>query len=195
MQWLQENASLISAVASSGMLIVWTFYAWLFYEGFRRQRAAELFVHEAGGGTTGSKCLLVNLGKEPVHVVCSMAFRDGAAARLHDTSEERDLPAEQQTKQGPLQVGSSLTLGSFESICRQLDKVAEASTGPEAHVIEVRVAAVHGFTDWPIGARRCFRVDRGASRVVPTTHMTEQLRSRRRAREVQSWIDECHDRR
>lgn len=175
------------------MLIVWTFYAWLFYEGFRRHRAAELFVHEAGGGTTGSDCLLVNLGKEPVHVVCSMAFRDGAAARLHDTSEERGLPAVQRSKQGPVQVGSSLTLGSFESICRQLDEVAEPSAEPDSQLIEVRVAAIHGFTDWPIGARRCFRVDRDASRVIPTSHMTEQLRSRDRAREVRAWIDACHD--
>ncbi|MEX2494798.1 MAG: hypothetical protein WD448_01850 [Woeseia sp.] len=196
MDWLQNNAPLVSAAASVGMFVVWTFYAWLFYDGFRRQRAAQLVIHEAGGGRTGSTCLLVNLGQEPVHVLCSMAFRDGAGARLHDTSGGEDLPAIEQAKQGPLQVGASLTLGSFEGICRQLDDVARPPAQDDGgYLVEVCVAAVHGYTEWPIGARRRFSVDLSSSRVVPTSHMTEQLRSRRSASEVQSWVDECHDRR
>ena len=193
MNWLQQYANLISAFASTGMLIIWTIYAWLFYQEFRRQRGAELFIHEAGGGKPDSACLLVNLSKEPVHILCSLATRNGATVRLRNTQNLDNLPATQRAKQGPLQAGESMTLGSFETICRQLGVTSENSSSESVLVIEVRVAAIHGFRQWPVGARRRFRLENRARKVTPAMRTTEQLHSRKRGHEVQRWIETCHD--
>lgn len=193
MGWWQQHANFISALASTGMLVIWTFYAWLFYQEFRRQRGAQLFIHEAGGGEPESVCMLVNLSKEPVHILCSLATCDGATARLHDTQDHDRMSPTQRAKQGPLQAGESLTLGSFETIRRQLGIMPDNSSGGDATIIEVHVAAIHGFRQWPVGARRRFQLTNRAKKVVPATKTTEQLNSRRQAREVQSWLESCED--
>ncbi len=193
MDWLTRYAEVISASASVGMLFIWSLYAWLFYQEFLRQRGCRLFIHEAGGGSPQSACLLVNLSKEPVHIICSIASRDGASIRLRDTTDSPDISPVQQSKQGPLAAGSSMMLGSFESICGQLDD-AGSREGDEDTSVDIRVAVLHGFRTWPIGARRRFRVEKNLRWVTPDEHETEQLRSRRQSGIVRGWLDECDDR-
>lgn len=191
---LQNYISLASVAISAGMLLIWTVYAWLFFQEFQRRRSAVIFIHEAGGGRPDSSCLLVNLSEEPVHVLCSLAVRDGTSMRLHlqDSSEADGLSVMQRAKQGPLKAGDSLILGSFETISRELDRIAP-QTGRESQLIEIRVAVMHGFREWPVGARRCFRVEEETRRVAPTMSITEQLHSHRHSREVRQWLDNCRD--
>lgn len=197
MEWLNHHAPVISALASTGMMLIWVGYAWLFYQEFRRQRGSDLFIHEAGGGELRSVCLLVNLSREPVHVLCSLATRDGATLRLQDRTGQDDLSVSQRARQGPLACGEIMTLGVFEDIYGELEGSARGEGGAhgelnETQLIEIRVAAIHGFRQWPVGARRRFRVDVAGKQVRPATTTTEQLHSRRDAREVQRWIAASH---
>lgn len=191
MDWLKNHAQVISALASSGMLLIWATYAWLFYQEFRRQRGSLLFIHEAGGEEPGSDCVLVNLSQEPVHVLCTMAASDSETVRLRDTQDNGDAHPLQRAKQGPLQSGESLLLGSFQTICGEL-KLGQNKSG-ENEDFEIRVAAIHGFREWPVGARRRFRLSAGDSRVAPLAEHTTQMRSKRQANEIRQWLTNCHD--
>lgn len=193
MAWLQQNATLISALASTGMMLIWVVYAWLFYQGFRRQIGSKLFIHEAGGGEPRSVCLLVNLSKEPVHVVCALAARGDSTVRLRDLSGDDKLTAVQRTKQGPLDTGESMNLGAFEDICSELARACEAPGDDRHYLVEIRVAAMHGYRDWPIGASRGFWIDSRTSQVQPASFDTRQLRSRTQARTVRGWIEQSQD--
>lgn len=190
---LQDYTSLASAALSGGMLLVWMVYAWLFFQEFQRRRSAVIFIHEAGGGRPESRCLLVNLSQEPVHVLCSLAVCDGSSMRLQNTSDQDQLSIVQQAKQGPLRAGDSLLLGSFEKISRELDRIVTQRTCRKSQLVEIRVAVIHGFREWPVGARRSFRIDEDTRRVTPDMAITEQLHSRRQAREVRRWLDDCRD--
>lgn len=190
---LQDYTSLASVTVSAGMLLVWVVYAWLFFQEFQRRRSAVIFIHEAGGGRPDSRCLLVNLSQEPVHVLCSLAVSDGISMRLQSTTEQDKLSVVQQAKQGPLRSGDSLVLGSFEKISRELDRVGKRQARHKPQLIEIRVAVIHGFREWPVGARRSFRIEVDSRRVTPNMPTTEQLRSQQQAREVRRWLDDCRD--
>lgn len=189
MSWLQEHAAVLSALASIGMMLIWVIYAWLFYQEFRRQRGSVLFIHEAGSGEPGSVCVLVNLSREPVHVLCSLASRDGTIVPLRDSSVQDDPSPVRRARQGPLGSGEAMPLASFRDIREALNRVSDPGREADAQLVEVRVAAIHGLREWPVGARRRFRVYGPSERVTPATAWTRQLRSRRHAREVQQWVD------
>ena len=193
MEWLEDNAALVSALASCGMFLIWLVYAALFYVEFRRRRWPRLYLHEAGGGATASTCLLINLGREPVHVLCSMVLCDGIEVRLHASPRGGGESAVQRSKQGPLAPGESLALGSFQDIGREIESVSWRAKDGQEYEIDVCVAAVNGDARWPIGARRRFHVHAGDGRVAPAMASTEQLHSRRHSGEVRRWVDRCYD--
>ena len=190
---LQDYTSLASVAVSGGMLLVWMVYAWLFFQEFQRRRSALIFIHEADGGRPESRCLLVNLSQEPVHVLCSLAVCDGSSVRLQNTGQQDQLSIVQQAKQGPLKAGDSLLLGSFEKISRELDRVGTPRSRRNSQLIEIRVAIIHGFREWPVGARRSFRIEEDTRRVTPDGPTTEQLHSKRQARKVRRWLRDCRD--
>lgn len=191
MNWLLQNANAISALASTGMLVIWSLYAWLFYQGYQRQRGSQLFIHEAGAEGPASTCMLVNLSKEPIHILCSIAARGDRIVQLRDTEQTEGLGPFQRNKQGPLGMGESMQLASFDKICRELDLTQESDDEQGFSHFEIRVAAIHGFREWPVGARREFRLDHRSSQIWPLQEHTEQLRSKRKAVEIRSWIEGC----
>ena len=95
---LQDYTSLASVAVSGGMLLVWMVYAWLFFQEFQRRRSAVIFIHEVGGGRPESRCLLVNLSREPVHVLCSLAVC-GNSMRLQNTSNQDQLSIMRQARE------------------------------------------------------------------------------------------------
>lgn len=193
MDWLYQHADLVSAFASVGMLVIWAIYAWLFFKEFKRARGSLLFIHEAGGQTSSSSCMLVNLSKEPVHILCSLAACDGQTIRLRARKDDSNIGLVQETKQGPLNAGEALVLGSFDDLFSELG-LKDPAEEEDGHIVEVRVAAIHGFREWPVGARRRFELRGAANRIVPASIVTHQMRSKREAREVKEWVASCRDR-
>jgi hypothetical protein len=193
LDWLLQNANVVSALASAGMLVIWSMYAWLFYQEFRRQRGSQLFIHEAGAENIASTFMLVNLSKEPVHILCSMAAHGDRVVELLDAGQSDGEGPVPRNKQGPLGMGESLPLGSFDKICRDLKLAEGGDEDQDFSQFEIRVAAIHGFREWPVGARRRFRLDHRSSRIWPMQESTEQMRSKQQAAEVRTWIQNCRD--
>lgn len=190
LELLRENAPLISALAGVGSFFIWFIYAILFYSEFRYRRSPHLFIHAAGDGGANTECLIINLSSEPVHILCSLASQDNVAVQIQDPAEQ-DLPIKVRSKQGPLDAGESLSLGRFESIAQALGIGTRDSDKREQH-LEIRVAAIHGLKDQPIGASRGFLYNTASSHVIANMAYTQQKRSRRGSREVKKWMEQCH---
>lgn len=190
MEFLRQNAQVISAFASTGSLIIWTVYAVLFYKGFKRQRSAHLYIHAAGDGGPSTECLIINLSPEPVHILCSIAVRGDEAIQVQAPTDEQ-MPLQARVKQGPLKSGGSFSLGSFADIAQALNNLTASDRDEPEQCLEIRVAAIHGASDQPVGAARGFLYDSESLEVAPNIPHTEQKRSRRAAREVKHWMEQC----
>jgi hypothetical protein len=90
-QWLRENAFLVSMAVNIGLLIIWTFYAILFYQGYARQRRPMLIVHLSNWFAKEAECLIVNLTREPVHILGVLFSSDGDSQSLKLFTNGEDL--------------------------------------------------------------------------------------------------------
>ena len=68
MEWLNDNAQAISAVASICTLFVWVFYAQLLYNGYVRQRRPRVIINRGKGIGVDSICLISNMSSEAIYV-------------------------------------------------------------------------------------------------------------------------------
>ncbi|GEM_PF-265124 len=213
--WLLDNAPLAANIASLLMLLVWLFYTLIFYREFRRQRRPLIILHQARGYDLDSTCLLVNLSKEPIHVLCVLmrirTEHGQYTKRLRDfqqVSPDSELGSRDvQTilKQGPLISGAFLVLGTFREMLdaagedaarTTLGTTEDASPGeliPALREIEFQAVALHGAYDRPVGAARTFVVaprERGV-RIQPKSPLTRPMSSSSERRQVGKWLEEC----
>lgn len=217
LKWLIEHTSLVASLATLLTAVVWTFYAVLFFREFARQRRPFFVIHQARGSGLDALCLLVNLSKEPVHVLCVLAVlhtRRGTLA--HRVQGFRSVARGAETgqdlrtsiKQGPLASGAYLDLGSFEAMldaaAAELQRNDNGDVAPgdpmdaydiarEVQQLEIRVVALHSAHESPVGAWRSFGVYARGDEVAiePAMLLTRQMASRAEARTVRAWLREC----
>lgn len=199
MQWLNNNAQAISAVTSVCTLFVWIFYAQLLYNGYVRQRRPRIIVNRGKGIGTNALCLVSNMSSEAIYIQHLVAV-------LHTNEKiyELDVVEYQQqsgddeedcyrTHQGPLASGDYLHIQSFGAIVDQLidhwqlDRNALHYQRPE---LEIRVIAIYGSEDMPVGASRRFALALSADplhQLTPLKVDTDRMNSRRDRKRVLRW--------
>lgn len=188
----------VSPISNLGMVIIWVIYLQLFFIQYRRSSRPYLVVHHGQNESADSMCMLVNMGKEAVHVQCVQIVvqtQDDDERLLtvtryeHVNSDENNL--RQSLRQGPLESGDFLVLGSFRDMLSGACGDHESDLSIEdIRTFTIRVAALHGPTSYPVGARRRFYMQHdGKSCVFPEYIYTEQLTKRRSKREVSRWIE------
>lgn len=190
----------IGPVSSAVMALVWVVYFQLFFLQYRRNNRPYLVIHHAQSESPDASCLLVNMGKEPVHLQCVQALvrnRSGREKLLTVTDYQRvnadERNFQQMIRQGPIQPGGYLLLGSFRDIIhgRQSDEDAGEFCLEEVEGLELRAAMVHGPSKFPIGVRRRFFLhQRDGSQVFPQNIYTEQLVRRRDRHKVRAWLEQ-----
>lgn len=217
LDWIIDNAALVANLASLAMLVVWAFYAVLFYREFRRQRRPFFVIHQAQGHGLDSTCLIVNLSREPIHVLCVLLVAETSRGtftqrirnfRRPGRGGEADGQVQTILKQGPLTAGAFLSLGSFEAmldaaagdVIRESGEFGAPGTEPdledlvrEIEKLEVRLICLHGARESPVGAYRTFGVQATESQVTiaPAILLTRQMDSRSDTRVVREWLQEC----
>lgn len=201
--WSTENLTVLSNVT---MTIVWLVYLHLFLREHKRHNRPFLIIHHAQGCDPGALCLIVNMSKEPVHVLCVVAEVRGADGHVRrDVSDYRRFTPDDQNvqatlRQGPIQPGGYLTLGTFENIILGRQSIADDDEGSDDHLaslyeaksLNLMVAVNHGPTRMPIGARRQFVVEKdddGKVIVRATSIATEQMIKRSKRKEVKQWVE------
>ncbi|SDK78498.1 hypothetical protein SAMN05192555_101196 [Franzmannia pantelleriensis] len=202
MQWISDNAQAINAIAAVLTLLVWLFYAQLLYNGYIRQRRARVIINRGQGKNIESLCLVSNMSAEAIfiqHIV--VRIETSQEPLLLDVSDYQqsndDGQTEYRSHQGPLSSGGYLHIGTFKAL---IERVAEAhgikldGHRPSAELsfkaIELRVIAIYGSEDRPVGARRRFLLndDGDACSITPAQIDTQRLASRRNRRLVKQWM-------
>ncbi|PAU79352.1 hypothetical protein [Halomonas salipaludis] len=202
MQWISDHAPAINAIAGVLTLFVWLFYAQLLYNGYIRQRRARLIINRGQGKDIDSLCLISNMSAEAIfiqHIV--VRIETSQEPLLLDVSDYQqsndDGQTEYRSHQGPLSSGGYLHIGTFQAL---IERVAEAydiqldGHRPTAELtfkaIELRVIAIYGSEDRPVGARRRFLLDDDgdACSITPAQIDTQRLASRRDRRLVKQWM-------
>lgn len=208
LDWLNHYAGLISAITGILTLFVWTFYAHLLYRNFRRQRLPRLVIQISPDLEQHSMCLVINMSREVLNVAAIMVvgyscqniykrkildYEQFSRNWQANTSQEwRSL-----LKQGPLEVGGFLVLGSFESILRE---VASSDCHPRMgknasesiHTLEIRAIAFFGSENDPLGVYRAFNIAPKPEGLYirPQTFKTQHLTSLRQRHIVRQWLQD-----
>jgi hypothetical protein len=113
-QWLRGNASFVSTIINISMLVIWTFYAILFYQQYSRQRRPKIMIHLTNWLAKEAECLIVNLTPEPAHIEGVLIASGDGSQSLKMVTGYEDLTSEVRAgqgvesiiKQGPLHPGS-----------------------------------------------------------------------------------------
>lgn len=202
MEWLNNNAQAISAVASICTLFVWMFYAQLLYNGYARQRRPRVIINRGRGIGVDSICLISNMSSEAIYVQHLVAvLHTQKRSYALDVVEYQQPGGEQQddsyrTHQGPLASGEYLNIQSFGDIVDQVKEYWEIDDSllqEQSIQIEIRVIAIYGSEDMPIGASRTFNLDPDASlnhQLIPASVDTNRLNSRGQRKRVLEWAKE-----
>ncbi|CEP36323.1 MULTISPECIES: hypothetical protein [Halomonadaceae] len=202
MEWLNDNAQAISAVASICTLFVWVFYAQLLYNGYVRQRRPRVIINRGKGIGVDAICLISNMSSEAIYVQHLVAVLhtqkrsyslDVVEYQQHGGKHQE---ADYRTHQGPLASGDYLNIQSFGDIVKQVKDYWEIDDNllQEQNIqLEIRVIAIYGSEDMPTGASRTFNLDLNASpnhQLIPASVDTDRLNNRGQRKRVLEWAKE-----
>ncbi|WP_114417988.1 hypothetical protein [Marinospirillum perlucidum] len=190
----------ITALSSAVMALVWVVYFQLFFQQYRRGNRPYLVIHHAQHEQLDALCLLVNMSEEAVHIQCvqlEVYLQSGASRIFTITEYARVNPDDQNLqrilRQGPLQAGGYLVLGSFRNLLlgRKSQHQQASHLLEEIRELEIRTAVIHGPSKHPVGARRRFylRHDGKQSQIYPQNIHTQQLLRRRDQKKVRQWLE------
>lgn len=194
---------MISTVASVIMTLAWVAYLHLALTQYMRSNRPYLVIQHAHENDPSALCTLVNLSKEPVHLqaVIARIHRGNECNSYRITNYERITSTEQQVqsklRQGPIQPGEYLVLGSFADIMLGKQSADEDSEKTKAdHLsqidsLELCVAVVYASKKHHIGARRHFFLEhfKENTKIHAYSIFTEQLTRRKHRNTVRDWVN------
>lgn len=201
------STEVIAAGSSASMVLIWMVYLQLFWLDHRRWNRPFLIIHHATGQSPQARCLFVNMGKEPVHIQCIIANvyrnRHCVTHYLTDYSRftARDQAVGEKLREGPLQAGAYIVLGTFENIIlnreegeitKDSDDALDIAFLQSIERLEICIAVTHRQGKTPVGARRTFFVEGEDSeiRIRSYSIYTEQLIGRKKRETVRHWVEE-----
>lgn len=196
--WLSEHSAELSVIISLGSMIVWVLYFQLLYTSFRRQRRTNVLINRAGP-TGNDRCLVSNMGAEPLYVVSILAALRDSSVEIQapitdlDTTEiEHPSHASEATNQGPLKTGEFMDIGRFSDLMARCLRATKDITVRDTKFDELQILVIgaYGADDLFVGARRSFQLeyDGDAELVIPTDISTEQLRGRKERRKLEEYL-------
>ncbi|MAM58137.1 MAG: hypothetical protein CMN25_12455 [Salinicola sp.] len=218
MEWLSEQSKAITAVTSILTLLVWFFYAQILYRNFARTRRPRIIINRGYGNDLTSLCLISNMSSEPIfleHIIVTLHTSRGSLTKdmidfegghYQDSKESPDSSQadagegreRMESSQGPMLCGSFSHVGTFETIlqrlCRAHDLTLEHNRPTDDtvfHFLDIRVVAIYGSEDHPIGAERRFRLHMTgdeACTLVPVSIDTKRYANRLQRWRVRQWI-------
>lgn len=206
LDWITRNHQIIGSVINLGMLVVWIVYLQVFVSNYRRQTRAHILINLGSGSGLDARCLVSNMSSEPIYIQSIIiewdmpdSYHSRPVTEL-DGVEEWDEPSDLDlwTRQGPLGAGQIRDMGAFRAMLEHaLSGRSDAGEDPGADAwddlvaFEVKIIAVYGSEDLPVGAKRRFDILRkhGTTTLSPQTVGAQQIRSRGERRAIKSALD------
>lgn len=202
MEWLSDNAQAISAVASVCTLLVWIFYAQLLYNGYVRQRRPRIIINRGKGIGTEALCLISNMSNEAIYIQHVVAVLHTPQGRYsldvveYQQQSDTDQDVSYRTHQGPLASGDYLHIQSFGNIVNQVKhhwKIDDEVLHGHNIQLDIRVIAIYGSEDMPVGALRSFSLNLDTEpnrQLTPASVDTVRLNGRSQRKRVLEWAKE-----
>jgi len=201
--WVNENASAISAVASVCTLLIWAIYLQLIFSGFREGRRAKILINRGGSPTLDGHCLVANMSAKALFIdavlldftVKNGADRDHFSYSLSNLTFDDDSVSDPRAKlfQGPLDAAEHLDLGSFRKLISKMSP-PDFDSFETIENIRITIVATYTSEDRPVAAERVFDIDgeRGDLMVSPRSYAATQLRSQRQRRRIERMMRGLH---
>lgn len=192
--WIGENSATLGVVISLLTAFIWIGYFQILFISFRRQRRTRILINRGAGQDTDARCLISNMGAEPLYVISILGTLERGDERL--TAEITDLDesevgeiekSSEGTSQGPLQSGDFMDIGRFSSLMARCARARGDAGDADFDAMTLTVIAAYGADDLSVGATRRFVLKRGADGVKldPESISTRQLRARPARRELE----------
>jgi hypothetical protein len=200
--WIIDNSAALSVLISIGTIMVWIAYFQILFASFRRQRRTRILINRGAGRGTRARCLISNMGAEPLYVISIIATleKDGRRIKAEiadlDSQEVGDIAESREgTSQGPLQSGEFMDIGQFSTLmarCARARGESDDSLESRFDGLTLTVIAAYGADDLSVGAERHFviKTEAGQTALDPAHISTTQLRSRRERRRLEHLLYE-----
>ncbi|WP_277810938.1 hypothetical protein [Chromohalobacter canadensis] len=214
LEWLNNNSGALSAIASFCTLGVWLFYAQLLYLGFARQRRPRILINRGRSKSPDGMCLISNMSSEAIFVTNVMGVLHTSKntyncdltdyTRSDDSGEGRG--EQHATRQGPLASGDYHQVCSFREIidhvtdgnALDIDRNTLTLEGEKLRMLEIRLIAIYGSENRPLGAYRSFMLEKSEldpneedndCLIVPTSFDTQRLSRRWHQKRIRRWLE------
>ncbi|MCB5175230.1 hypothetical protein [Microvirga lenta] len=199
--WIANNHQVIGALANIAMLFVWIAYLQVFVSSYRRQKRSSIMINRGAGSGLEARCLISNMSAEAIYIeslIATVETKEGRWSCPVTELQEGRSDLELATRQGPVQAGQFVDIGSFRSL---IEPVLRPGAGPRGAVaadgldgpaaVEIKVIAVHGSEDLLAGAIRRFDLIRQEGRLLLRGHTvgTQQIRSRRQRERLRDDVE------
>lgn len=211
MEWLSQYSASITALTSIATLFVWVFYAQILYRNFARTRRPRIIINRGHGNGTSAYCLISNMSSEPIFVqeiLTTLGTHSGEFVEdMIDCEVKPDVEAndgnQMWSRQGPMSSGGFHHLDTFENIIERICRAnglqlrsRDHEEGVVPEFLDIRVIAIYGSEDQPIGARRRFSLhpdSHGQCLLIPTSLDTKRYANRYRRWRVRRWMKALDD--
>lgn len=224
MDWLSQHHDSVTALTSLGTLLIWLVYAQLLYKGYRRQRRPRLIINRGKQKDINALCIISNMSAEPVFIEYIVAELETSHGRIvmdvtdfergsedagdgddqePSGSDQNQIPerVRDNTRQGPLQPGDFLHIGTFQTIVRRMARnanIAMEGTCPtgdlEFQRLTIELIGIYGPEDLPMGAERSFKLyaDGTECELAPESWDTKHKNSRRQRHKLRAKLEQLN---
>lgn len=202
--WLTENIEVVQLIASVTTTVVWIVYLNIFLQGFIQQRRSSLLVNRGGGEDLDSRCLVSNMGAQPIYLLDVLAATEGKTAptlaSVVDRKELRDGQNERPsevTGQGPINCGSYVDIGSFRDVVERAEFHGLKAVENDSKRLKLIVVAATNQAKHIVAASREFDIegDGDAVAVRPRSVEARQIRARRKRKRLTKLLEEIQRKR
>nr|WP_297460596.1 hypothetical protein [uncultured Halomonas sp.] len=219
--WISQHKEVLSVLTSIGTLIIWLVYAQLLYLGFRRQRRPRIIINRGKRKDIDALCIISNMSVESIfieYIIAELetshgtvvmdvtdyeqAYEEGdeKGENTEDREPQRIMPygrIEENTRQGPLESGGFLHIGSFSDVIKRLardegiEMIGDRPTGDlEFQRLTIRLITIYGPEDMPVGAERSFNLESNehSYALIPASWDTKRLASMNQRRRLRKMV-------
>ncbi|WP_131618214.1 hypothetical protein [Roseivivax marinus] len=197
---MSNHAQLLGVGISAISAIIWVIYLQLLFSSMRRQRRTNLEITRAGEPGEDAKCLVSNMGAEPVYIksIIVDVVADGkrysaAATQRREITQDQLSDLKEKTTEGPLDSGNSRDVGSFKDLLGRIMEFCDIERlKDDIEEIKILVAVNSGFSKQMAAAEQTFSVTpdgHGSMYLTQKKVSSTQLRRRKVRRKIETRIN------
>lgn len=184
--WLSQYSEVLKVFTGVGTIVLWSYFSAVLYARFRRYRTPRLLINKGIGKLDfDSPCLVCNMGEQAVFlqsIIAEVRTSEGSYSGAATNSEETGTDSSAnntaapvyRSRQGPLDSGHCIDVGSFRYLAERAARVGGlTASGSLLYDVDVTISflrltaiAIYGPDSRPFYAERTFTVSRNKENIL-----------------------------